>query len=122
MTAPITIPGAALLPLAFSEIAGWAEDDHAAALGALRRSCDAILARERMRGGPAREALEPAMLRVCETLAQADAADARTLIEAEFAPYRILPDGSEDTARAGFVTAYFEPVVPGARQRTARFS
>src|SRR5919202_5800062 len=38
------LPGAELEPVAFAALDGWADDDHAAALAAFRRSCAAISA------------------------------------------------------------------------------
>ncbi len=122
----ITLPGATLAPLAFSDLEGWGQDDHAAALAAFRRSCGPALERGRLRGGPAREALEAALLDICRALRD-EIPDARTFFETHFVPHRVIPhevvaDGAGRTDRAGFVTAYFEPAMVGSRVRTERFS
>jgi membrane-bound lytic murein transglycosylase A len=39
---PLEISGSQYMPLAWSEIAGWAQDDHLAAYKAFRTSCKAI--------------------------------------------------------------------------------
>ncbi len=117
----ITVPGATLAPLAFSDLEGWGQDDHAAALAAFHRSCALALERGRLRGGPTREALEPALLGICRALGD-ETPDARTFFETHFVPHRVVTDGAERTDRAGFVTAYFEPVMTGSRVRTERFS
>src|SRR5215213_7978349 len=40
---PITIPNTQYQPLAWSEIEGWAEDDHAAAFAAFLKSCRPVV-------------------------------------------------------------------------------
>ena len=119
----LALPGARLAPLRFADLTGWAEDDHAAALAAFARSCEAMLARGVPRGGPTREALGPALVDACRAVpGHGSPETARVFFEHRFAPYRVVPDNAEDETREGFVTAYFEPVVPGSRTRTARFS
>ena len=111
---PLVLPGAQLAPLRFADLPGWTEDDHAATLATFARSCDAMLTRGAPRGGPAREALGPALVDACRAVpAGASPETARAFFERRFAPYRVVPDGAEDEARAGFVTAYFEPVRAG---------
>lgn len=85
-------------PVGFAELPGWAADDPAAALPALRRSCPKMP-----------EAWRPA----CAALPD-DPAAARAYFEAEFQPWRV-------TAPA-FVTGYYEPELNGSTVRSARFS
>ena len=120
---PLALPGARLVPLRFADLPGWAADDHAAALAAFARSCEAMQVRGAPRGGPTRDALAPALLDACRVVpANASEDAARGFFEHRFVPHRVLPEGAEAEARAGFATAYFEPVVPGSRTRTSRFS
>ena len=42
--APRQVGDARLEPLAFPDLLGWAEDDHAAAFVAFRRSCESLAA------------------------------------------------------------------------------
>lgn len=128
----VTVPAAAadLVPVGFSQLPGWRDDDHARALRAFEISCgplhpsviEAWLDQaETTRAAPAPRrdgALEPA----CAALREAggasahDGAAARAFFEAWFAPFRVLPENS------GHVTAYYEPVLAGSRERTDRFT
>jgi membrane-bound lytic murein transglycosylase A len=101
-----------LEPTSFAAIAGWAEDDHAAAFAAFRRTCDAL-----RQGRPAlRPAAGPgaALLTVCEAargLGDAPRGEAaRTFFERHFTPVHVLPPGGD-----GFLTGYYEPVFEGSR-------
>jgi membrane-bound lytic murein transglycosylase A len=77
---------------------GWADDDHAAALGVFRETCGAL--------GEGWEA-------ACA--AAEDAKDARAFFERHFRPV-VTSDGS-----AALFTGYYEPEVPGSPVRTDRF-
>ena len=112
------VGGARLEPLSFSDMAGWAEDDHSAAFRVFRRSCAAIV-----NADPAlRPALaaSPDLRAVCTTaLALSDdppQAEARRFFEARFQPLHVrLPSGD------GFLTGYFEPEYDGSLTPTAEF-
>lgn len=76
---------------AFAALAGWADDDHAAALSAFRRTCGA--------------ARDPAMAGVCrqaQALGAVGEGEARRFLESHFRP--------EPVGDAGLLTAYFAPV------------
>ena len=90
-------------PLTFAALDGWAEDDHAAALAAFRRTCRA--------GGRSAE-LRPA----CHAGRQRGlhAPSPRRFFESWFEPAEIVPDSG-----AGFLTGYFEPEWSGSRVATA---
>jgi membrane-bound lytic murein transglycosylase A len=109
--------GARLEPLAFSDLAGWAADDHAAAFRAFRRSCEHNVAEV-----PAlRPALAPdgSLARVCrEALAFRGPTNssARAFFESRFSPFAIRPSEG-----AGFLTGYYEPEFEGARDRSGPF-
>ncbi len=109
---PMIIPNTQLEPLAWSEIEGWADDDHAAAFATFMKSCTPIL-----KGTPAMRAARPVYGALYEACRRAVAAkpknsgEARAFFESSFRPVRIAPLGETD----GFVTGYYEPVVEGAR-------
>lgn len=112
MTAPAAaadIGGASLVPVAFADLPGWADDDHAAAFAAFRTSCAALLAQDpALRSGrPA----EPDLLAVCAAASGSTPAAARSFFESRFAPFEVRPPSG-----AGFLTSYYEPEFPGARQ------
>lgn len=110
--------GARLEPLRFSDIAGWNEDDHAAALRVFRRSCKAIIEA----APPLRSANTPSpdLRTVCEAaLGLPDhlaPADGRRFFETHFRPKHIRLATGE-----GFLTGYFEPEYDGSLTRTAEF-
>jgi len=93
-----------LKPVAFAELDGWANDDHAAAFRAYLSSC-----RKAPRSdGPCAAAL---------ALGQAvDRETARDFFETRFQPHEIAGGAP------GFVTGYYEPKMNGARASDARFS
>ena len=104
----------------FDSLVGFREDDLVASWRALRRSAQAIA-----RGlAPLRAAVGPeAWTSVARRLATLDepagAGAAQALFRDRFTPYRIEP---ADPATGGFVTGYYEPVVPGSLVRTPEFA
>ncbi len=86
--------------LSFADLAGWAEDDHAAAFDVFRETC---------------AHLDDGQWRPICTLAKAYDGPARTFFELFFRPV-LIEDGKD-----GFFTAYYEPQLWGARFRTPRF-
>ncbi|HEX4768679.1 MAG TPA: MltA domain-containing protein, partial [Lichenihabitans sp.] len=104
----------------FDSLVGFREDDLAASWRTLQRSTQAIA-----RGlAPLRAAVAPeAWTRVARRLATiaepANAGAARALFRACFTPYRIEP---ADPATRGFLTGYYEPVIPGSLMRTPDFT
>lgn len=109
---------AQLEPLRFSDIAGWREDDHAAAFRVFRRSCKAIVGAEApLRpasvAGPDLRAVCAPALEVSDDLAPDQA---RRFFETHFEPLHVRPATGK-----GFLTGYFEPEFPGSLTRTAEF-
>jgi membrane-bound lytic murein transglycosylase A len=106
---PIVAAGHRLIPVAFRDIPGFADDRFGPAFTAFLRSC-----------GQARqtrpESFDAVCLRALAAGTAVDDAAARTFFEDEFLPHRVEPSDG-----AGLVTAYYEPVVPGSRVPTARF-
>jgi membrane-bound lytic murein transglycosylase A len=100
-------------PASFADLAGWREDDHAAAFSTFVGSCEAILGDR----PPSRPAQPPsdALSSVCRRAVAAgllDRAAARAFFEANFQPASV---------GAGVLTGYYEPEIEGSRTRTARF-
>jgi peptidoglycan lytic transglycosylase A len=99
----------------FSDIAGWRDDDHAAAFEAFLSGARAMAGtppKTRALGidGAALQEIGRAAL-----LTKHDSPDAaRAFFEEKFTPYRI--------GAPGFVTGYFEPEVAASRTQSARFS
>jgi membrane-bound lytic murein transglycosylase A len=114
---PLRLPDTALEPLEFSELDGWAADDHAQAFAAFRVSCGPIV-RSR---GPDERPVAAALAHVCRralALSHIDEAKAREFFEGNFRPLRISRLGETQ----GFVTGYYEPIVEGSRFPTREFT
>jgi membrane-bound lytic murein transglycosylase A len=109
-----TVGDARLEPVSFRDLEGWPADDHAAALGAFRRTCEAVIA-----GRPAlRPARDDSDLRpACRAGLSVPARDARAFFERWFDPVRVLPPSG-----SGFLTGYFEPEYEGALAPDATFA
>jgi membrane-bound lytic murein transglycosylase A len=97
-------------PLTFDQLPRWKEDDHASAFRAFLRSCQAG-AVSRIEAGPM----------PCEE-AFALGADIGNVAAREFFESHFTPRYRTHSRGQGFVTGYYEPVVHGARERTARFN
>lgn len=104
----------------FQGLEGWAADDHAAALAAFKRSCGAFakLPADRTLGPDGIAGRAGEWHAICAAGARVDGTGARAFFETWFKPHRVMAEGRP----AGFFTGYFEPVVNGARQRTARYT
>jgi membrane-bound lytic murein transglycosylase A len=117
---PLEITGSQYSPLAWSDIAGWNQDDHLAAFQAFRSSCKPITVQQTAPAAPAPvtpKALGASLREPCEAARNAkitDADKARAFFEAHFVPVEISRLGEG----AGFVTGYYEPVIDGSRTQT----
>ncbi|WP_186294006.1 murein transglycosylase A [Bradyrhizobium guangdongense] len=112
---PFDIPGTQYLPLAWTEIAGWSDDDHLAAYKAFRVSCKSITPQNQP--SPEAKAIGGSLnepCRVAKTLELNDGAKAKAFFEEQFSPLRISRLGEPD----GFVTGYYEPILDGSRTPT----
>mgnify|MGYP000064823655 CR=1 FL=1 len=105
-------------PLSFSDLPGWAQDDHRAALAAFLRHCGGEAA---SRGGEPAVRLgvsAQALRRACQAgeiaAKEGSGEAARRFFETAFEPRRVLAEG--------FVTGYFEPEYPGALHRDALYA
>lgn len=107
---PEVAPAPPLQRSTWSELAGWDDDDHAAAWPALRRSCQAI-------------GRQPRWQAICDATAahgeRPSRDSARRFFETHFEPWRTVnPDGSSE----GLVTGYYEPVIRGNRTRSSAYA
>ena|GEM_PF-283165 len=110
---PLRFPNSQIEPLAWHEIKGWMEDDHAEALSAFLASCKAIL-RSSPKSRAERGETYRALFEVCGRAMAAlpvNEAGARKFFEENFRPVRISATGEKD----GFFTGYYEPVIEGSR-------
>ena len=116
--ASLQVGDARLEPLAFQDLAGWPDDDHAVAFRTFRRSCASLAAAD-----PAlRPATAPAgdLVAVCRSalgLTEPSRVDARTFFETHFRPFAVVPPSGQ-----GFLTGYYEPEFQGARDKTSDLS
>ena len=108
----LNLRNARIEPLSFSTLAGWTDDDHAAAFDTFLKSCRAIV-----NGTRAMRSARPfygALFKVCEravAAGQLDRDHARVFFEDNFKPVRVTPAGQT----AGFFTGYYETEVDGSR-------
>jgi peptidoglycan lytic transglycosylase A len=128
---PLEIDGSQYIPLAFSDIPGWNEDDHLAAYKAFRTSCKPIVAQHTPAPGdpksldvkssdvkspdvkPLGDSLrDPCRAARAENIS--DSGKAKAFFETHFVPLKISRIGEDD----GFVTGYYEPVLDGSRTQT----
>jgi membrane-bound lytic murein transglycosylase A len=105
-------------PLSFSDIPGWAEDDHVAAYNAFAVSCRSITAQRAsaIETKPIGTSLRAPCFALRHEKAH-DAAQARSFFERHFVPLRISRLGEPE----GFVTGYYEPIVDGSRTPSDAF-
>ena len=112
---PFEFPGSQYMPAAWSDIAGWADDDQLAAFNTFRASCKPILAPRRP--SPESKTIGNSLREPCaaaKTAEVTDSAAARAFFEHHFVPLRIARLGETD----GFVTGYYEPVIDGSLVKT----
>src|SRR4249919_2940377 len=115
---PLKSSGSQLEPLKWSELTGWAADDHLAAFAAYQAGCRT--ARRKPRSDE-RGLIFGALSNVCRkalALEPRDSAAARAFFEQNFQPVRIARLGEGE----GLVTGYYEPIVAGSRFPTPEFS
>jgi len=106
----------ALRQTQFEDIAGWAEDDHAAALATFQRSAREVIAqghgfRRQAAFGGGREDWLP----ICRAALEAE--DARAYFENHFMPFRV----SDSENPQGLFTGYYEPEAEGRLVPDKRF-
>ena len=110
--------GSQFEPLKWSELTGWAADDHLAAFAAYQAGCRAARRKPRSED---RGQIFGALTNVCRkalALEPQNSAAARAFFEQNFQPVRIARLGEGE----GLVTGYYEPVVAGSRFPSPEFS
>jgi membrane-bound lytic murein transglycosylase A len=117
---PLQAPDTQLEPVEWSDLDGWAADDHAVAFGAFRSSCNPFLSRRAVRDG---RPIYQALREICRRAAADDALandknKARDFFEKNFVPVRIAKLGE----KTGLLTGYYEPIVDGSRFPNPEFS
>ena len=96
----------------WADLPGWADDDLTAAWPAFLHSCRALASKPKW-------LLWRAACSEAKTLSAKDSAALRRFFEARFEPYLLTnPDGTT----SGLITGYYEPLLRGARRRSATFS
>jgi membrane-bound lytic murein transglycosylase A len=116
---PLEIPNSQYMPLAWSEVTGWVDDDHLAAYRAFRTSCQPIAAQNGP--PPDSKALGNSLrdpCRIARALELSDGVKAKAFFEENFLPLRISRLGEGE----GFVTGYYEPVIEGSRTENEIFN
>jgi len=112
--------GSQYQPVAWSDLDGWATDDHRAAFAAFLTSCRAKPVKQR----PVNDTIATVAAALRNLCAQAraagplDEAAAWRFFEDRFRPLRIAKLGQTD----GFLTGYYEPIIDGSRVPTAEFN
>jgi len=115
---PIQFPDTQYEPVDWSDMGGWANDDHAAAFAAFLASCRTL---DKHRNGRDLTPISVALRDICEQAREAiplDEAGARKFFEDNFRPIRINKLGDTD----GFLTGYYEPIIAGSRFPTGNFT
>lgn len=107
----------------FDQLAGWIDDDHAAAFSTFYRSCEKIVAvaDARIAKGKSPGDEITSLLAVCKVALSLPeslvATAAKTFFEDNFKPKVVEQNGGR-----AFLTGYFEPELPGSRERSEHFS
>jgi membrane-bound lytic murein transglycosylase A len=114
---PMRLPDARLEPISWSDIDGWASDDHAAAFATFLASCR-VMANAKASRDP--RPVFAGLIAVCRRALAAmplDGGAARQFFEDNFRPVRI----SKLEAETGLLTGYYEPILDGSRFPTGNF-
>ena len=115
---PLLFPGTQYEPVEWSDLEGWAGDDHAAAFAAFLDSCAALMGKRVAPSGMIE--VTTALRGVCGRAQAAiplDDEGARKFFEENFRPLQISKLSETD----GFLTGYYEPIMDGSRVPTAEF-
>ena len=120
-TDTIRFPDTQYEPVEWSDLDGWASDDHAAAFSTFLASCKALTVTKQRPAG--RGSLQSSMRsRTFASRAFAaiplDDDGARKFFEDNFRPLRINRIGDN----GGFLTGYYEPIIEGSRVPTGEFT
>lgn len=100
-------------PAAFTDLAGWEADDHAAALAAFQLSAARLLAKAES----GTSTLPADLLNAARAAAAVPASGARAFFERNFTPHRVVHNGP-----GGLLTGYYEPILQGSKVKTGQFT
>ncbi|MFZ0852227.1 MAG: MltA domain-containing protein [Hyphomicrobiaceae bacterium] len=119
--AAMKAPAISYQPLQFSQLSGWDQDDHAAALKAFLKSCERVLAAARERSaGDKLPGPSPALLEACAAAGKLSVRigkeQAKAFFERHFTANALSHPGPQ-----GLLTGYYEPVLEGSRTPQGRF-
>ncbi len=117
--APIKFPDTQYEPVDWTDLDGWDSDDHAAAFATFLASCKTLDIKQRH--GRDLAPIPAALKDICERAQAAiplDEDGAKKFFEDNFSPIRINKLGDTD----GFLTGYYEPIIPGSRVPTGEFT
>jgi membrane-bound lytic murein transglycosylase A len=113
---PLNIPDTQLEPVKWSELDGWARDDHGAAYAAFQASCEVFNRQRELKDTrPVATALKDVCRRMGRGALKGD--KARSFFEENFRPVRIAKLGEN----SGLLTGYYEPIVDGSRMPNPQF-
>jgi membrane-bound lytic murein transglycosylase A len=107
-----TTPAVRFEPVKWSKLPGWQADDTLAAWPAIVSSCRVLDARTQWQS-------------FCAAVAAAspgDAEFARSFLEQQLTPYRVLRVTGRKVETKGMITGYFEPLLHGSRERSEQFA
>jgi membrane-bound lytic murein transglycosylase A len=117
--APIEFPDTQYEPVDWTDLDGWDGDDHAAAFATFLASCRTLDVKQRR--GRDLTPIPAALKDICERAREViplDEDGAKKFFEDNFRPLRINKLGDSD----GFLTGYYEPIIPGSRVPTGEFT
>jgi membrane-bound lytic murein transglycosylase A len=98
-------------PVAWSALPGWSDDPVHEAWLAFRAGCAALTA------SPSRQATWQGVCRAAGDVDATSTGAVRAFFEGNFIPYRVQGADGRDT---GLVTGYYEPLLAGSREKSAR--
>ncbi len=98
--------------VAFGDLPGWEEDDHAAALRAFQLSARRMAAKASQPDGQQTSTF----LEVCKKAGEAADGSAKQFFEDNFTACRVRHNGPD-----GLLTGYYEPVLKGDRKESSSF-
>jgi membrane-bound lytic murein transglycosylase A len=116
---PIKFPDTQYEPVEWTSLDGWATDDHATAFATFLESCRALNGSRQ--SSAESSTIADALRAVCVRAVAAvplEEDGARKFFEDNFRPLRISKLGDSD----GFLTGYYEPIIPGSRVPTGEFT
>ena len=114
---PFKLEDTQLEPVTWSDLTGWAADDHLTAFAAFQTGCRPLRKVQRQ---PDDQRMFNALWEVCRRAANLrlpNTEAARAFFEQNFRPVRIARLGEQQ----GFLTGYYEPIVEGSRFPSPEF-